>query len=140
MAKLGAKGKYEYWLTKEGKLRLWGWALDGLTDAQIAKNMGIAEATLYRWKVDFQDIRESLQAPKDIADRAIENALYKKALAGDTTAMIFWLKNRKRLEWRDRIENNIVTEEPIKVDLNLQALDKEQLRLLVDLSKKVMKE
>ena len=40
-----AKGKYEYWLTEEGLLLLEGWARDGLTDEQIAQNMGIAYST-----------------------------------------------------------------------------------------------
>ena len=41
-----AKGKYEYWLTPEGLLKLEGWARDGLTDEQIAHNMCIAYSTL----------------------------------------------------------------------------------------------
>ena len=51
-----AKGKYEYWLTPEGLLKLEGWARDGLTDEQIAHNMGINIATLYRWKEKYCDI------------------------------------------------------------------------------------
>lgn len=43
-----AKGKYQEWLTKEGLLRLQGWARDGLSDEQMAANMGINAATLYR--------------------------------------------------------------------------------------------
>ena len=42
-----AKGKYEYWLTNEGLILLEGWARDGLTDEQIAHNMGITSKTLY---------------------------------------------------------------------------------------------
>lgn len=45
-----AKGKYEYWLTPEGLLKLEGWARDGLTDEQIAHNMGISRSTLNKWK------------------------------------------------------------------------------------------
>lgn len=45
-----AKGKYEYWLTKEGLMLLEGWARDGLTDEQIANNCGITASTLYDWK------------------------------------------------------------------------------------------
>ena len=41
-----AKGKYEYWLSDEGKLRLAAWARDGLTDDDIAANMGISRSTL----------------------------------------------------------------------------------------------
>lgn len=128
-----AKGKYQEWLTKEGLLRLQGWARDGLTDVQIATNMGINVATLYRWENEFCDIRNALKEGKDVVDRQVENALLKSALGymydevteerrddelvvtkvvhkevqPNTTAQIFWLKNRKRAEWRDRVENAI---------------------------------
>lgn len=128
-----AKGKYQEWLTKEGLLRLQGWARDGLTDEQIATNMGINVATLYRWKNEFCDICNALKDGKDVADRQVENALFKSAMGytfdevtkelkddelvvtkvvhkevqPNTTAQIFWLKNRKRAEWRDRVENAI---------------------------------
>lgn len=129
-----AKGKYEYWITPEGLLKLEGWARDGLTDEQIAHNMGINVATLYVWKKKFDDISETLKRGKEIVDRQVENALLKRALgyrykevtkelvtdkdtgvseltvtkvvekevAPDTTAQIFWLKNRKPEEWRDK--------------------------------------
>ena len=45
-----AKGKYQEWLEPEGLLRIEGWARDGLTDEQIAQNMGITAKTLYEWK------------------------------------------------------------------------------------------
>lgn len=128
-----AKGKYQEWLTKEGLLRLQGWARDGLTDEQIAENIGINVCTLYDWKNKYPNIAEALKDGKDVADRQVENALFKSALGytfdevtkelkddelvvtkvvhkevqPNTTAQIFWLKNRKRVEWRDRVENAI---------------------------------
>lgn len=128
-----AKGEYQKWLTKEGLLRLQGWARDGLSDEQIATNMCIATGTLYRWKNEHREICEALKEGKDAVDRQVENALLKSALGykydevteerrddmlvvtkvvhkevqPNTTAQIFWLKNRKRLEWRDRVENAI---------------------------------
>mgnify|MGYP003279404234 FL=1 len=128
-----AKGKYQEWLTKEGLLRLQGWARDGLTDEQIAINMGISVASLYNWKRDHLEIFEALKEGKEVVDRQVENALLKSALGytfdevteerrddelvvtkvvhkevqPNTTAQIFWLKNRKRAEWRDRVENAI---------------------------------
>ena len=74
-----AKGKYEYWLTDDGLLLLAAWARDGLTDEQIAKNMGISKATLYRWKDKYCDICDALKKGKEIVDIEVENALYKKA-------------------------------------------------------------
>ena len=56
-----AKGKYEYWLTKEGLMLLEGWARDGLTDEQIANNCGITASTLYDWKKRFTEISDTLK-------------------------------------------------------------------------------
>lgn len=102
-----AKGKYEYWKSHDGLLLIEGWARDGLTDEQIAHNMGIATGTLYEWKKKYHEIAESLKKSKEVADRAVENALYKKALSGDTTAIIFWLKNRRPNAWRDKRETQL---------------------------------
>lgn len=97
-----AKGKYEYWLTEEGLLVLEGWARDGLTDEQIASNIGIGYSTLQTWKGKYQDIQDSLKKGKEVVDYAVENALLKNALRGDTTAQIYWLKNRRPDKWRDK--------------------------------------
>lgn len=99
-----AKGKYEYWLTNEGLILLEGWARDGLTDEQIAHNMGITSKTLYEWKNKYGDICESLKKGKEIVDFEVENALFQSAMAGNTTAQIFWLKNRRPNKWRDKRE------------------------------------
>lgn len=125
-----AKGKYEYWITPEGLLKIEGWARDGLTDEQIANNMGVNKATLYRWKEKYCDICDSLKKGKDVVDRQVENALLRRALGyeynevkekyeygkitertvtkkeavPDVTAQIFWLKNRKPEKWRDKPE------------------------------------
>lgn len=72
--------KYEYWLTSEGLLKLEAWARDGLTDEQIAQNMDIDSATLYRWKKRYCEICESLKRGKEIVDIQVENALLKRAL------------------------------------------------------------
>lgn len=99
-----AKGKYEYWLTNEGLILLEGWARDGLTDEQIAHNMGITSKTLYEWKNKYGDICESLKKGKEIVDFEVENALFQSAMAGNTTAQIFWLKNRRPNKLRDKRE------------------------------------
>ena len=99
-----AKGKYQKWLEPEGLIRLEGWARDGLTDEQIAKNMGIATGTLYDWKARFEEFSEALKKGKEVVDYEVENALVKEALSGNVTAIIFWLKNRKPDKWRDKPE------------------------------------
>ena len=75
-----AKGKYADWLTPEGLLKIEGWARDGLTDEQIAKNIGISRSTLNVWKDRYSDISDALKKGKDIIDRQVENALLKRAL------------------------------------------------------------
>ena len=121
-----AKGKYHEWLSEDGLIKIQGWARDGLIDEQIAHNMGITTKTLYEWKKKYGEISEALKKGKEVIDRQVENALLKRALgytydettyedgvetkrvtkevAPDTTAQIFWLKNRKPAEWRDKIE------------------------------------
>lgn len=97
-----AKGKYEKWLKKENLLLLEGWARDGLTDEQIAKNMGVSYSTLKDWKNKYSAISAALKKGKEVVDYQVENALLSSALEGNTTAQIFWLKNRRPGKWRDK--------------------------------------
>lgn len=75
-----AKGKYERWVTKEGLALIEGWAHDGLTDEQVAHNMGISRSTLNEWKKKFPDISDTLKKGKEVVDYQVENALLKRAL------------------------------------------------------------
>ncbi|KRL31179.1 hypothetical protein FD33_GL002239 [Companilactobacillus paralimentarius DSM 13238 = JCM 10415] len=167
-----AKSEIDKWTTPEGLIQLEGWARDGLTDEQIAHNIGISTSTLYNWKNKKLEIVESLKKGKTVVDREIENALFKRAkgftatetqykvvplddelidvrrrdyenkwklkhpeaskqeiqdaaikgvkttrriklglvekeVPPDTTAAIFWLKNRKPEEWRDKHETEL---------------------------------
>lgn len=74
-----AKGKYQEWLSPDGLLRLQGWARRGLTDEQIAHNIGIGRDTLYTWKNRFPDIANALKKTKELVDDEVENALLKSA-------------------------------------------------------------
>lgn len=103
----------------------------GATDEEIADFFRIDRATLYRWKHDQQEFCDALKAGKEAADNRVETSLYHKAVGytydavkifmpanasapvyapyrehvpPDTTAGIFWLKNRKPDEWRDKQE------------------------------------
>lgn len=80
-----AKGKYQEWLTKEGLLKLEAWARNGLTDEQIANNMGISTATLYNYKNKHLEILEALKKGKEVVDIQVENALHKSAVGYEYT-------------------------------------------------------
>ena len=101
------KNKYLYWLSPQGLSLIRGWARDGLTDDEIAHNMGISRSTLYEWRKKYSDISDTLKEGKDSADYEIENALFNSAKSGNVTAMIFWLKNRRPNKWRERVEESL---------------------------------
>lgn len=64
-------------MTEEGLLQLEAWARDGLTEEQIAHNMGIAYSTLKYWKNDHLAILAALKKGKEVVDIQVENALLK---------------------------------------------------------------
>lgn len=134
---MAAPAKWKEWATKDGLLKLKGYARDGMTDEEIAKKVGVARRTLLKWKDLHPEIATALAQGKEYVDREVEETLHKRAMGyeyeetettievkpngekqqrikkvkrqvpPDTTAMIFWLKNRKPNEWRDRYDNNI---------------------------------
>lgn len=78
------RASHKDWHSKEQLEKLQGWARDGLTDEQIAKNIGCHVSTLYDWKDKYSDISEALKKGKEVVDVEVENSLLKKAL-GTTT-------------------------------------------------------
>ena len=100
----------------------------GYTDVEIAGTLGVARSTLSRWKKDGQ-FQDTLKRGKLKADVKVIQALYNKAIGRrvvvkqtvkgpveqvvqvdpDTTAIIFWLKNRRPDMYRDsqRIDGNV---------------------------------
>lgn len=84
-------------------------AAAGATDAEIAEGLGIDRSTLRRWFLAYPQLNAAVKAAKDAIDRRVERSLFKRAVEdGDTTAHIFWLKNRMPAEWRDRKETEII--------------------------------
>ena len=138
--------EYEKWKLNgelEDKLLLVeGWARDGLTEKQIADNLGISQDRLIDYKKKYFEFFEAIKKGKEIVDYKVENALLKRALGytitikedkldkdgcvhtlerdvhvpADTTAQIFWLKNRQKEKWRDK--------QDITNDEELNKLDK----------------
>ena len=157
-----AKGKYQEWLTEEGLLQLESWARDGLTDEQIAANIGISRKTLYEWKSKYSDICDTLKRGKEVVDIQVENALLKRALGytykevtrekifnpetgqyklmptkevtkevvPDTTAQIFWLKNRRPEQWRDK--RDVSVEGELNTNNPFAGLSTDELRKIIE--------
>lgn len=144
--------KSKYFTHVEPKLTLIeGWARDGLTDEQISKNLGIAYSTFREYKNKYSALSASLKKGKEVVDYEVENALLKRALgyeydevtyehgketkrvtkqvAPDTTAQIFWLKNRRPDKWRDKqvVESN----NTIEVKNPYEGLTTEELKKLI---------
>lgn len=127
-----AKSKYEtHVLPKLDQIE--SWAKNGLIDTQIAKNLGISKDSFYKYKNTYIAFSDALKRGKEVIDLEVENALLKRALGykyeeitkeptknnptelqiikqvtkevlPDVTAQIFWLKNRRPEDWRDKKE------------------------------------
>lgn len=99
----------------------------GATDIEIADFFGVDARTLYRWKAEREEFCQSIKVAKEVADTRVERSLFAKAngyehddvhvsnfqgavtltpirkyYPPDSTAAIFWLKNRKPEQWRDK--------------------------------------
>lgn len=106
-----SRGRYKEWLEPDKLSLLEGWKRNGLTDAQIANNMGISLSTLDKWKRRYVQIRQSLKVGHEAANLIVERELFQKAVKGNTTAMIFWLKNN----WRDKYNDSELSPEERKL-------------------------
>lgn len=104
----------------------------GYTDDQLADFFEVAESTIHKWKIDHPEFSESIKKGKDISDGEVVDSLYQRAMGyvapdvdirvindkivkteiqkhypPDTAAAIFWLKNRQKKTWRDKIDHGI---------------------------------
>lgn len=111
-------GKSKFEEIKEKFPLIEGWAKDGLTDEQISRNLGISKVTFYKYKASCSELNELLKRSKEVVDYEVENALYKSAIGGNVSAMIFWLKNRRPDKWKDKKEPTEI--EIMKKDLELR--------------------
>lgn len=106
-----AKGLYKKWLEPDNLTLLQGWKRNGLTDDEIAHNIGIRRETLYVWKQKYPNINNALKRGKEKSNFLVENALFHQAIKGNTTAMIFYLKNN----WRDKYNDSELSPEERKL-------------------------
>lgn len=104
----------------------------GATDIEVADFLEVDVRTLYRWKGEHEEFCQALKAGKDVSDERVERSLFSRATGyehdevdirvvgggivetpirkfypPDTTAAIFWLKNRKPEQWRDKTESTV---------------------------------
>lgn len=106
-----------------------GWKRDGLTDEQIARNLGVSKHTLIKWKKNIPDFLDAIKKGKEVSDYELENALHKRAVGyyyeeetvtnkgevvkikkyehSNPTSLIFALKNRLPHKYRDKVEQEI---------------------------------
>lgn len=104
----------------------------GATDVELADFFHVSIATISNWKVAHREFLEALKLGKVAADDRVSTSLYQRAMGyshdaekifmpsgakkpvrvayrehvpPDTTACIFWLKNRRPEEWRDRTQH-----------------------------------
>jgi hypothetical protein len=118
----GRPTKYE---PKHVELGFW-MAQAGLTNKQIAHEMGVTVRTLDNWKKTHPEFLRSLKHGKATPDEDVEAALLRRAKGftyqegdrsrvalPDTTACIFWLKNRRPEQWRDKQE--IAFTKPVEI-------------------------
>lgn len=113
----------------------------GATDMEVADFFEVDVRTVYRWKAENEAFCQALKTGKEVADERVERSLYARAngyehdevdirvVGGeivqtpirkyyppDTTAAIFWLKNRRQDDWRDRQEHTGPNGSPIAIE------------------------
>lgn len=106
----------------------------GATDQEIADFFEVCVATVHNWKNTYPEFLDAIREGKVYADAHLASKLYNRAEGAeweedqaikikvgqyeervevvtvrrtappDTTALIFWLKNRHPAKWRDRQE------------------------------------
>lgn len=119
----------------------------GATDFELADFFGVNVATIHRWKAQFPEFCDSIKTAKAAADERVERSLYARAsgyshvdtdirVVGkevvktaivkhyppDTAACIFWLKNRRSNQWRDKTETTITGFEDARVSEEIMEL------------------
>ena len=97
------------WGTVEKLQLLEEWSTQGLYIKDIAAKMGISVTTVYDWMNKNPKIAAAIKKGRDKSIDMVENALFKSAINGNVTAMIFYLKNRAPERYKDRVDNNINT-------------------------------
>ena len=96
----------------------------GLTDSEICKELDVSVPTYYRWRANYPEFRNATNEAKDAQDDRVVDSLIRVAHEGNVTAQIFWLKNRRPAEWRDRRETELIVPAQ-EVDPNVDTDDRQ---------------
>jgi hypothetical protein len=109
----------------------------GATDAHLANFFETTDRTIRTWKKRHPAFAEAVEKGKTIADLEVVNSLYNRAVGGSEVACFFWLKNRRPVEWRDRLSHEHTGKDgaPIehKSTVDVSNATEEQLRALASL-------
>ncbi len=88
------------------KKQLVNYRMLGAPVEQCATLTGIDTATIYRWMEQDENFCETFKNARENALYGLENTLFKKAMAGDTTSLIFALKTQRREKYAERLDIN----------------------------------
>ena len=94
-------GRKRIYLDPEKVRRL---AAQGLSQKQISRSLGVSWNTMNRNRKRSKDFNAAYEQGVAEGLSNVTNSLYEQALEGNTTASIFFLKNRDENRWRDRVE------------------------------------
>lgn len=83
------------------------YCLLGATDERLAEFFDVNIDTIHTWKKAHIEFSDAIKEGREGADIQVAASLYGRALSGDTTACIFWLKNRQKANWRDKTEQSL---------------------------------
>lgn len=104
----------------------------GMTDIQVAEEIGISRKTLYNWRKKSKKIEGAISLGKESIDQRVENALLQSALNGNTMAQIYWLNNRKPEQWRRKTKHEYTREnfevEKMMIELELMKRELEDMK------------
>jgi DNA-binding XRE family transcriptional regulator len=142
-------------------------AMAGLTEVEMAANLGVSRQALYLWRKQYPDFEAACKTGKQVPDDIVEDSLFNRAagkivvrevktvrgadgeiikkettvknVPPDPTSMIFWLKNRRRDKWRERVENELSLDtNPLNIkfekdgDLNAANIETNEVLTLSD--------
>lgn len=130
------------------------WTRDGVIESDIAKKLNVAYSTFSEYKHRYPELKETLKTTREIADKEVIGSLFKSAngffveetktfididssgnekkrveiikryIPPNSTSIIYWLKNRQPLDWRDKPLETGQTEDFDKLKSFLKELAK----------------